>query len=83
MAITKCDQNSCVKIPPNLVTLAVPSLRWPIFHQIWRDDDLMLYEEKGPRFAAFSKIWLLIILRLLPFILRTNFRRSIKSWGFV
>ena len=37
--------------------------------------------ENSPRFAAFSKIWLLIALRLPPYILRTNFWMSIKSRG--
>ena len=35
----------------------------------------------GLRFAAFSKICLLTILRLLPFILQTNFRMRSKSLG--
>ena len=53
-------------------------------------EDAGLYDEsnllattggKAQRFAAHSKIWLLPVLRLMPFVLRTNFRMSIKSWG--
>ena len=33
----------------------------------------------GRRFAAFSKIWQLAILRLLPFILQINFRKRSRS----
>ena len=42
----------------------------------------LLLIQHDPRFAAFSKIWLLTILRLLPFIQQTNFRTSSKSLGF-
>ena len=54
-------------------------------HQI----DWKKFEERfqgfklGLRFAAFSKVWLLTILHLLPlFVLRTNFRMSNKSWAY-
>ena len=44
--------------------------------------DLLCFEE-GPKFAAFLKLWALTILRLMPFILRTNFRMSSKSLGLI
>ena len=46
------------------------------FRTIWT-----IRKQKGPRFAALSKIWPLPILHLLPFILRTNFQKSRKPLG--
>ena len=37
--------------------------------------------DKAQIYCFFRKIWLLTILRFLPFILETNFRMSSKSWG--
>jgi len=36
---------------------------------------------QGPRLSTFSKIRLLTFLRFPPFVLRTNFRMSGKSWS--
>ena len=52
---------------------------------IWRETKIvsvatLTSKVYGLRFAAFSKICLLTILRLLPFILQTNFQMSSKYW---
>ena len=45
-------------------------------YQIWSENSLKI----GPKICSFLKIWPLNISCLLPFILRTNFRMSSKSW---
>ena len=56
--------------------LCNPLFRTFVSNPTWAT--LAEWSRYGPRFAAFSKIWPSTILRLLPFILRTNFRKSSK-----
>ena len=53
-----------------LSVVAVVGIRW------LRISRGLAYSLKGQKFAAFSKIWPLTILRLLPFVLRTTFHMS-------
>ena len=63
-----------------LLTSAVKSLDSPgRFAKAKRKDRQPLRPWEAQRFAAFSQIWPLTILLLLPFILKTKFRMNTKS----